>query len=71
MRQGMNLKQKIVLIVIDILVLAELMISIYLGYRNPENITVIFLRTYIPAVIVTIIIGRVIIRRLRSQEVTG
>jgi hypothetical protein len=71
MDQGMNFKQKIVLIVMDILILIELMFSIYLGYRNQENITVIFLKTYIPAVIVTIIIGRVFIKKLRSQEVKG
>lgn len=71
MDQGMNFKQKIVLIVMDILILIELMLSIYLGYRNQENITVIFLKTYIPAVIVTIIIGRVLIKKLRSQEVNG
>lgn len=71
MDQGMNFKQKIALIIIDILILLELMFSIYLGYRNQENITVIFLKTYIPAVIVTIIIGRIFIRRLRSQEVNG
>ncbi len=71
MHRGMNFKQKVVLIVIDILVLAELMISIYLAYQNPENITVIFLKTYIPAVIVTVIGGRMFIRRLRSQEATG
>jgi len=71
MDQGMNFKQKIVLIVMDILILIELMLSIYLGYRNQENITVIFLKTYIPAVIVTIIIGRVFIKKLRSQEVKG
>lgn len=71
MDQGMNFKQRIVLIVMDILILIELMFSIYLGYRNQENITVIFLKTYIPAVIVTIIIGRVFIKKLRSQEVNG
>ncbi len=71
MDQGMNFKQKIVLIVMDILILIELVLSIYLGYRNQENITVIFLKTYIPAVIVTIIIGRVLIKKLRSQEVNG
>lgn len=69
MDKGMNFKQRIVLIVMDVLILSELMFSIYLGYQNQENLTVIFLKTYIPAVIVTIIIGRVLIKRLRSQEV--
>jgi hypothetical protein len=69
MDKGMNFKQRVVLIVMDVLILTELVFSIYLGYRNQENLTVIFLKTYIPTVIVTIIIGRVLIRRLRSQEV--
>lgn len=71
MDKGMNFKQRIVLIVMDMLILIELMISIYLGYRNQENITIVFLKTYIPAVIVTIIVGRVFIKKLRSQEVNS
>jgi len=69
MDKGMNFKQRIVLIVMDVLILIELVFSIYLGYRNQENLTVIFLKTYIPTVTVTLIIGRVLIKRLRSQEV--
>ena len=71
MDKGMNFKQRIVLIVVDMLILIELMFSIYLGYRNQENITIIFLKTYIPAVIITIIVGRVFIKKLRSQEVNS
>jgi len=71
MDKGMNFKQRIVLIAMDILILMELMLSIYLGYHNQENITVVFLKTYIPAVIVTIIIGRMFIKRLRSKEVNS
>jgi len=71
MDKGMNFKQRIVLIVMDMLILIELMFSIYLGYRNQENITIIFLKTYIPAVIVTIVVGRVFIKKLRSQEVNS
>jgi len=71
MDKGMNFKQRIVLIVMDMLILIELMLSIYLGYRNQENITIIFLKTYIPAVIITIIVGRVFIKKLRSQEVNS
>jgi len=69
MRQENNRKQNIVLIMVDTLVLLELMVSIYLGYQNPENITAVFLKTYIPVVIVTIIIGRFFIRRLGSEDV--
>ncbi|MFH2218990.1 MAG: hypothetical protein ABII68_04945 [Pseudomonadota bacterium] len=68
MRQENNRKQNIVLIMVDTLVLLELMFSIYLGYQNPENITAVFLKTYIPVVIVTILIGRFFIRRLGSEE---
>ena len=71
MSQEMNRKQKIVLITIDVLVLLELMCSIYLGYQSQENITVVFLKTYIPLVLVTVIIGRFLIRKLRSEEVTA
>jgi hypothetical protein len=63
----MNLKQKFVVIIMDVLLLVELGISIYLGYRNPENLTIVFLKTYVPALIVTVVAARVMLRYFRDQ----
>ena len=63
----MNIKQKFVVIIMDVLLLAELGISIYLGYRDPENLTIVFLKTYVPALIVTMVAARVMLRWFRDQ----
>ncbi|MBN2140834.1 MAG: hypothetical protein PHV85_08690 [Desulfovibrionaceae bacterium] len=67
-----NLKQKIVIVCMDVLLLAELCLSIYLGYHDKENITLIFLRTFVPLCLATVVCARILIRRfsdLRGQEV--
>lgn len=68
MQKTMNLKQRIVIIIMDMLLLAELAVSIYLGFRQPDNLTPVFLRTYIPAMLVTVILARICFVRLRSPE---
>ena len=59
----MNIKQKIAVVVINILVLAELAFSIYLGSRD-QDMVITFLKTYIPALIITLIAGKFCIKRL-------
>jgi hypothetical protein len=59
----MNIKQKIAVVVINILILAELAFSLYMGSRG-EDLVLTFLKIYVPAVIVTLVVGRIFIRRL-------
>ena len=68
MKESMNIKQRIVIIAMDVMLLAELALSIYLGHRQPDNLTLVFLRTYIPAMLVTVILARICFVRLRSAE---
>lgn len=63
----MNLKQKIVVVVMDALLLAELTLAIYLGYRDPGNQTEIFLKTFLPALVVTVGAARLCIHRLETK----
>jgi hypothetical protein len=58
-----NIKQKIVVVMINILVLVELGFSIYVGSRG-QDMVLTFLMIYIPAVVVTIYLGRICIRKL-------
>jgi hypothetical protein len=58
-----NIKQKIAVVVINILILAELAFSLYMGSRG-EDLVLTFLKIYVPAVIVTLVVGRIFIRRL-------
>ena len=63
MNQGMNIKQKIAVVVINVLILAELAFSIYLGSRD-QDMVLTFLKTYIPALVITLFLGRICIRKL-------
>lgn len=43
----MNLNQKIAVIITDILLLAEVCISMYFAYRSaPEMLTIVFIKTF-------------------------
>jgi len=63
----MNGKQKLIVVVMDLLLLIELAVAVYLGYQQQENLTVIFLRTYVPAMLITVILARISIRKLATQ----
>jgi hypothetical protein len=63
----MNGKQKLIVVVMDLLLLIELAVAVYLGYQHQENLTVIFLRTYVPAMLITVILARIGIRKLATQ----
>jgi hypothetical protein len=58
-----NIKQKIAVVMINILILAELAFSLYIGSKD-QDMVLTFLKIYVPAVIVTLILGRIFIRRL-------
>jgi hypothetical protein len=60
----LNFKQKMVVVVMDLLLLAELAFCIYLGKDDPEGMTITFLKTYIPMVIATLWITRRLIKKL-------
>jgi hypothetical protein len=66
--EGLNFKQKMVVVCMNLFLLAELAFSIYLGQQDKENIAAIFLSAFLPMVIVTLILARVFVRRMGSQE---
>ena len=68
MKNRMNGKQRLVIIIMDILLLVELAVAIYLGQRNPDEVAFIFLRTYLPAMLVTVILARICVKRFRTAE---
>lgn len=59
----MNRKQKILVVFLDILILSELTLAMYLSAQNPEDFTGIFLRTFIPLAAATFILGMIGIRK--------
>ena len=64
----MNVKQKIIVVIVDILILVELGYSIMQGKSNPEYMTPIFFQTFIPLIIVTLIGAKILIKRFRTEE---
>jgi len=64
----MNTKQKIVIVVMDALVFAELFYSIMQGKENPEYMTPIFFQNFIPLVLITLILGKILVKRLRAES---
>lgn len=61
---GLNFRQKVVVILMNVFLLAELTFSIYLGQRDMENMAAIFLTAFIPMVIVTLVLARVLVRKM-------
>jgi hypothetical protein len=63
----MNGKQVMFVILVNVLILAELTFSIYLGSRAGENMTVTFLKTFLPLVAGTMVLARICLRRLAPR----
>ena len=63
--EGMNFKQKLVVIFANVLILAELTTSIYFSHHDQENMARDFLVSFIPMVILTIVAARIVLKRLR------
>lgn len=60
----MNLRQKLAVVVMDLLLFVELGLSIHLGKQNPDEMVPVFLGSYIPMVLLTLLGARLIVRRL-------
>ena len=66
-REGLNSKQWLVVVLVDALLLAELTLSIYLGSRDPEAMTGIFLRNFVPMVAGTFVLARLCLKWTRTR----
>lgn len=60
----MNLKQRIVVLAMDVLLLAELAVCMYQAQSCPDHLTAVFLKTYLPAAGATLLAAWLLIRRL-------
>jgi len=64
----MNIKQKMVVVVMDILILAELFYSIMQAKINSEYMTPIFFKNFIPLIIITLFLARILVKKFRTEE---
>lgn len=63
--QRLTASQRTVVFVMNLMLLAELVWAMYHGQQDPENLTAIFLRTFIPSAAVTLVAARLLLRRLQ------
>ena len=68
---GMNRRQKLVVVVMDLLLLVELGYSIYRGQQPGADLTMVFLQYFVPSLIVTVALARRLIRRWQDDPSTA
>lgn len=66
---NMTPRQWLVVIIMNVLVLAELCISMYLAAANPDEFTATFVKAFFSMLIPTLVIGVLAKRRLRPASV--
>jgi|WetSurMetagenome_2_1015567.scaffolds.fasta_scaffold679934_1 hypothetical protein len=64
----MNFRQKVAVAVLDVVVIVQLCVSMYLATREPDNLTPVFLKSFLTMVVPTLLLGKLVIGRLRSKE---
>jgi hypothetical protein len=64
---GLNARQKIVVLTMDLMLLVELGYSIYRGQQPGADLTLVFLQYFVPSVIVTVAAARYLIRRWHRE----
>ncbi|EHJ48359.1 hypothetical protein DFW101_2355 [Solidesulfovibrio carbinoliphilus subsp. oakridgensis] len=63
----LNTRQRLTVIVMDVAVLAEVTVSIYMASRDPDNYTIVFMKAFFTMLLPTVIAGLVAIRRFRER----
>jgi hypothetical protein len=59
--------QRTVVVIMNLMLLAELTWAMYRGQQDPGNLTAIFLRTFIPWAAATLVAARFLLRRLQPD----
>ncbi len=67
-KHRLNARQRLVVVVMDVLLLAELAGCMFLASRTPELMAAQFLKTYVPLMLATVVGARLIMRRLRAED---
>lgn len=66
-----NKRQWIVIVIMDVLLLAELCLAMCLGAGDRAHLSAIFIRTYTPLAVATVVICRYFIRRFGRDQAEG
>jgi hypothetical protein len=68
MKKKLNVRQKLFVVLLDMIVLAELAGCMCWTQQFQESMPSMFLKTYLPIVLVTLIIGKFCLNRLEYRE---
>lgn len=63
---GFNVRQKLVLVCMDVLLLTELTFCLWLAYQHQDTFAATFLKTYLPLFLPTLAAGVWLARRFRD-----
>lgn len=67
-KQPLRTSQRVVVILMDVLLMMELCLCMYWSNRDPETMVATFLKTYLPAAMLTLGGAWMTIRRMSSPE---
>ncbi|MCS7164335.1 MAG: hypothetical protein NZ845_04995 [Thermodesulfovibrio sp.] len=64
----MNIRNIIILVIFNLIILAELVFSLYQASKDPENVTLIFIQYFVLLIVPTFIVGRIVIKKLIKRK---
>lgn len=64
----MNRRNIILLVIFNLIILAELIFSLYEASKDPENVTFIFVQYFVLLMLPTFIFGRIILKKLVKKQ---
>lgn len=67
-RNSLKLSQKVIVILADILVLAEICYAMSVAAKSPTELTPVFMKAFLPLALPTIVAAIVLIRVLRDRK---
>lgn len=65
----LSTRQKITVVVLDVLIIAELCLAMYLASMNPEEFTPVFMKRFFAMLVPTMIAGYVAVRLFREKPI--
>jgi hypothetical protein len=65
--EGLNLRQKIVVITLDVMLLVELCIAMYFANLEPDAFTPTFVKTFFCLLLPTVLTGLIFLRRFKTK----
>jgi hypothetical protein len=64
----MNIQQKVVVVIMDVLLIVELCVSMYFANQNQDSFTVVFIRYFLTMCIPTLLVAKILVKRLGSRD---